>query len=325
MMRWISVCTLLLLLPLLGQCTHDPPFELDGTWRDRLYAPTMLDRVGDYWFLVDAFHNRILASDTLSYDLSEWDTLTENVIGPHSVATDGDLYLYEDTGRGNLQAAVQVYLNEDFAVTETNSIPGMGSRPHRTVYDEPTERFYTIASTSQEYIRIRNENGYAVEEHRFHAPFLEGVYSRSITIIDDRMFTVSSNGRITETTYRDGLYEVQRVYRLPAKFGAMIDMFRSSNGWYYLSAKPEGFGRARTLEGFETGDYEDLYSKIGLKGTPYYLTEVEGRIVVPFQEASNGILTFQEDGAGEIINIEVLWDFGPPPLTSLIRKLSLTP
>ena len=294
-MRRNLTFALLLLVPILCQCSHEPELTFDEPWRTRLYAPTMMDRIDGVWFIVDTWHHRILFADEFSSDLSDWRTLTESAAGPHSIASDGDFFLYDNTGRGELHAVRKVRLNEDVTLTETNVIPDMGTRPHRVVYDEATERFYTIASLSQEIIRLRSESGEAVVEHRFHAPFLNGVYSRSLSIIGDRMYIVSSNGRISETTYRQGEYEVLNVYQLPSKFKAMIDIYQSSNGWYYLSAKPRGFGRSRTLEGFATGDYEDLYGRLGLKGIPYYITEVEGRLVVPFQETANGFISFEED------------------------------
>lgn len=320
MRQLLPVFALLILVPLLGQCSHEPEMNFDEPWRTRLYAPTMMTHLDGFWFIVDAWHHRILYIEEFSTDLTDWEILTENAAGPHSIASDGDILIFDDTGRGVLQAAQLVDLNEETFVTLTNTTEYLGERPHRVVYDYSTDRFYTINSNSQEIVRLRSDNGLLVVENSAPIPILGTAYSRSLTIFRDRMYVVSRGGMVTEMTYRHGLYETIRVYDMPPKFENMIDAYLSDSGWIYVSAKPYGFGRARSFEDFENGNYEDLYQKIGFKGIPYYITEIEGRLVVPFLDHSNGILSFDEDEDGNVIDVRTIFDFGPASVADFIRK-----
>ena len=48
--------------------------------------------------MVDCWHHRIIYNDNLIDPIINWKTLTEEIAGPHSIASNGNLYLTDDTG-----------------------------------------------------------------------------------------------------------------------------------------------------------------------------------------------------------------------------------
>src|SRR5207253_2289201 len=137
-------------------------------YRSRLYTPTFLDRLGDEYILVDCWHHRVLVGTNLNTPISAWRTLVSNLSGPHSVATDGELLLIDDTGRDR----VQVFRNGRRAQV----VDGLGRRPHRTLYDSATRAFYVLASESQQLTRLINRAGQIVIEGHWYLPFLHRSY-----------------------------------------------------------------------------------------------------------------------------------------------------
>jgi hypothetical protein len=47
---------------------------------------------------VDCWHHRIIYNANLIDPIINWKTLTEEIAGPHSIASNGNLYLMDDTG-----------------------------------------------------------------------------------------------------------------------------------------------------------------------------------------------------------------------------------
>lgn len=64
-----------------------------SSWRSSLYTPTMIQKVGNDYFIVDCWHHRIIYNDNLRDKISAWKTLTEDINGGHTLAYDGELYI----------------------------------------------------------------------------------------------------------------------------------------------------------------------------------------------------------------------------------------
>jgi hypothetical protein len=294
-LKQLAATTLLVVVPLLSQCSHNPDEGADGPWRHRLYTPTYFTKIGDAYTIVDTWHHRILYSTTLDPDLTNWEILTEDIGGPHSIATDGQVAVYDDTGYGNLRAARKLGLvnfseDDGYVVEEFEHIFDVGTRPHRVIYDETTESFYSIASGSQEILRVTNELGLLVVRHFQTLSFLNRAYTRSISIFDGNMFFVTRSQGIIEATYKDDIFEYVRTYSVPDFLADLNDVFRSEAGWYYVTATPNAIVRCRSLDDLATGNYEILTDILGLEGTPYYLAEAEGSIFVPQITEYSGII-----------------------------------
>ena len=64
-----------------------------SSWRSSLYTPTMIQKVGSDYFIVDCWHHRIIYNNNLRDKISAWKTLTEDINGGHTLAYDGELYI----------------------------------------------------------------------------------------------------------------------------------------------------------------------------------------------------------------------------------------
>ena len=321
----LKLIVLLGLVPLLGQCSDDAVPGENEPWEHRLYTATHITKLVGTYFIVDTWHHRILYSHFPYDDLTQWNTLTDNIGGPHSIATDGDIVVYDDTGYGNLRAARYFNLDHFGVEIEGNAdeyemVYDVGMRPHRVIFDEGTDSFYAISSGSQEIIRLTNERGRLVIRHREELTLLNRAYTRSMSIIDGRMFFVTRGHGIIETTYRDDVYEVVQTFLMPTALDDLNDLFKSEAGWFYVTASPGAIVRARSIEDISAGRYEDLAESLGTEGTPYYLSEVDGRIFVPQITEHSGIISFSDSDPGPIADIDILYDFGPPVPADEYRK-----
>ena len=275
-------------------------------WQQRLYTPTQIKKIGDLYFIVDCWHNRILYQKTLDKDLAKWKVLDGDLAGPHSIASDSYFYLTEDSGRNKLK--VYRRFDDNFSLVQT--IDNVGLRPHRTIYDPATSAFYVIAANSQTITKLKRNADRLQVEYSKNLQFLEGAYTRSITILDGYMYFVSGPGRIFKTRYTDDSYQVLASYQVPEALKSMNDLYKTEH-YYYLEGTPQAIIRTESLEALAEGKYQDLYQELGLKGTPYYIEYFDGRYYLPQITESSGILSFLEVG-DKIDDVKVLFDFGVP-------------
>jgi hypothetical protein len=270
----------------------------------------MLTKLGDYYFLVDCWHHRVLWNKTLESDLAKWRTLDDDLAGPHSVASDGTVYLVEDTGRH----AVRVYRPDGDGFRKVQQIDGVGKRPHRIRYDAATRAFYVLSAASQHITKLVREGDRVTVRYSRRLEFLENVYARSMTIDGDAMYFVSTLGFIFKTTFRDDRYSVLARYRVPSELNGlagMNDVFHTEDGWWYVTATPRPIVRSRSLEALVLGEYEKLDSPLGLRGTPYYLSRIGDRYYVPQISEYNGVVSFVHRD-GRIADVRTVFDFGRP-------------
>ncbi len=125
----------------------------DGT----LSVPTILKRIGNTWFLVDCYHDRILyhAGDekALNDAISDWSVLPRSGVSrPHTVAGDGLVLLADDTENNR----VLVYTRVGGVFTTTQVFQNIGSRPHFSVYDPDSDTFYVWSSENGELYCFRH-------------------------------------------------------------------------------------------------------------------------------------------------------------------------
>ena len=302
------------------QCTLGEQTPRPESWRGSLYSPTMITKTDRGYLLVDSWHHRVLWSESLAPKIEDWHLLDENLAGPHSVATDGSLYLVEDTQRG----AIAVYEWVGASFRRRQSLADLGSRPHRVRWDPASKSFYVLAANSQELFRLERETSGSLRvAGREPLPFLQGAYTRSFTIQDDAIYFTSGPNAIIKAVRRgDHLEETDR-YPVPAGFESMNDLFYSGSYWY-LTATFAKIGRIRDLELLKSEHplFEDIYAQLGLCGTPYYLTRIGGRIFVPQTTEYSGIVSFKE-AAERIEDIRQEFDCGPPAPDSIARRALL--
>ncbi len=283
-------------------------------WTRRLYTPTLLTKLNDTWFLVVCWQHRILFNDKLDPDLGSWQILDDTLSGPHSIASNGSLYVVDNTGSHGLR----VYSRTGDVFTLVQEIGDLGKRTHRVIYDPVAKAFFVLSSNSQDLYKFEVKGeGLALVEHR-PLSFLEGQYTRSVTLHDDHLYFTSGPGAILKVRHRDGSYTVVERHAVPEKMKGMNDIFPASDGWWYLTATPQAFMRTRDLASLARGEYEDLQETLGFAGTPYYLFEENGRLWIPQITQHSGVVSFKLSD-NQLSEREVLFDFGPPTADDLER------
>ena len=129
-----------------------------------------------------------------------------------------------------------------------------------------------------------------------------------MTLADGAMYFVAGPRRIFKVQYRDNSFRVLARYRVPYALGAINDLYRTDDGWWYITATDAALGRVRSLEDLDQGRYEDLYAQLGHGGTPYFLSHFDGRYYLPIIGKRNAIVSFVHRD-GQVDDIRILCDF----------------
>lgn len=149
----------------------------------------MLNKVGDTYFIIDCWNSRILYADTLTNDLNKWKTLIdENYLGGHSVASDGQLYVFDNTDMQQLLVYIKNNDTNEFILSQI--IENIEERPHFVLYNNNTELFYVIGSTNGSLYCFENTEGKLDLVYKIFLNEISQSYVRSISIIDNNLYTV---------------------------------------------------------------------------------------------------------------------------------------
>jgi hypothetical protein len=201
-------------------------------------------------------------------------------------------------------------------------VEGLGGRTHRVHYSERQKSFYVLSSGLNTLTKLTpNEAGLLNVTLSKKLDFLGLSYTRSFSIYEDYAYFVSGPGRITKTLLKDDSFSVVQQFDVSPDLRSMNDVFYSGSYWY-LTATPKRIVRVKDLSDLTNspGDAEDIYSELGLRGTPYYITIIDGRIFIPEITEHSGLLSFVEHG-DKLLDVRVHFDFGPPSPESVERKM----
>ena len=250
-----------------------------------LSVPTFVTQIDGLYFIVDCYHNEIIYSDSLDTYISNWYVMTSDVTQAHTIASDGDVYLVDDTENNR----VLVYEKCDGKFINTQVFNEIGNRPHYTVYDNWTDTFYTWSSTTGELYCFRHGDDsnqmYLTEIRSIER--LNSTYVRSFTIVGDLIYFVSG---VTGTTTTASILccdlstlDVLAEYAVPDTMAGMVQI-TPIDDYFYITISTDATGsqdaatiiRTNSLEGLMTGDYEDIYATYFVGGgTPYYISKVD--------------------------------------------------
>lgn len=302
--------------------------EIQVSWEERLYSPTHVTKIEEKYFIVDAWHHRIIYSDDINLAIDEWNVLDDQLGGAHSIATDGEILVVDNTGFHKVSVYARGKNGEYQLVQEIDEI---GNRPHRVIYSPEMDGFYVLGSVSTDIYFFKNVDGKLHLEFGKELEFLEGMYTRSFQIIDNKMYFVSGPNKIVVANYMDSSFEVLEEYDVPIEVAGQYNMndIYKIDDYYYITSTPEIFVRTRDLSGLSNGLYENLYTQLGLKGTPYYIEKVADIIYLPFvalppelaknkHSESSGVLRIKVDN--DTLEVEELHYFEKPIEESIIRK-----
>lgn len=275
-----------------------------------LSVPTWLTKVDDTYFLVDCYHNQVIYHDNLSDPLTEWRVMTNDIEKGHTLASDGTVYLIDDTERHR----ILVFEKRDGLFLHTQTFSGIGNRPHYIIYDAPTDTFYAWSSMSGEMYLLRHNPDdtrmYLTEIRRIES--LNNVYVRSFTIIGDDIYFVSGNASIIRADLAS--FEILETYPVPDTMAGMIQLTRIQD-YYYITVSTDITGnqdyatilRTRDLSALADGEYEDIYECFIGGGTPYYITELDNAYyLTEHRLPGHSVWRFQVED-NEIVNVETVY------------------
>lgn len=256
---------------------HDIPQNAFGD----LSVPTYITKVEDTWFIVDCYHDQVIYHDNLTDPLTDWQVLTNEIDKGHTIASNGTVYLVDDT-EGN---RILVFEKKEGVFYHTQTLDEVGNRPHYIVYDAPTDTFYVWSSMNGEMYLCRHDPGdplmYLTEIRTVDA--LKDAYVRSFTIDGDDIYFVSGIPG-SPTILRTDLttFEIRETYPVPDEMAGMIQL-TPAEGYYYITISTDITGsqdyatiiRTKNLKDLAEGKYEDIYANFIGGGTPYYITKID--------------------------------------------------
>ena len=248
-----------------------------------LSVPTYVTKVDDLYFIVDCYNNQIIYNDNMTDPLTDWKIMTNNITQAHTLASDGTVYLIDDTENHRILIMEKdVNANGETIFVPTQYFYNVGNRPHYIIYDAYTDTFYAWSSQSGEMYLFRRKaedtSVYLTEVRSI--PSLNGVYVRSFTIVEDTIYFVSGNSTIIEADLYT--FEIKKEYPVPAEMAGMIQITPIQD-YYYITISTDAAGnqdyatmiRVKELSDLAKGNYEDVYSNFIGGGTPYYITRIE--------------------------------------------------
>ena len=250
-----------------------------------LSVPTYITKVEDTYFIVDCYNNQVIYHDNLTDPLYEWLVMTGDISMGHTLASDGLVYLIDDTENNRILVMEKEMNGGGQPVfVPTQEFNGIGNRPHYIIYDEYTDTFYAWSSQSGEMFLFRhpeNDSRMYLTEIR-SIPSLDNTYVRSFTIIDDSIYFVSGTGnaRIIEADLYT--FKIKKEYPVPDEMAGMIQLTRIED-YFYITISTDNTGnqdhatmlRVKSLDDLASGNYEDVYDNFIGGGTPYYITRID--------------------------------------------------
>ncbi len=280
--------------------------EIEG----RLYTPTCMQKIGNNYMIADCWHDRVIYSEHL-VDIREWNVLDNNLWHPHSVCEGRGIYATENTEKGS----VCFYKNELGRFVKIDEI-FLGNRPHRVVYDEDRDMFWVLVGNTPELYGIKPVNDHMEQCYQLGSGILQFEYARSMRMIHNKFYIVSTGGIIEELAFENGEFMFENTYTVPSKYCRMNDMI-FLDGYFWISVYGSDSGaspallKIRSLEDFATGEYEDVYDELGMKGIPYFFSVIDKKMCIPEIDTYSRIVLYDVQD-GELRVSRVLYDFGKP-------------
>lgn len=293
-----------------------------NAWKEELYSPTHIEKIGTEYFIVDCWHQRVIYNSSLSAPIKEWKTLSDTLGNSHSISSDGEVFLVDETNANE----IRVFVRNGETFNQTQIIDRVGESPNRTVYDVESQTFFGISAMSQHVFTIKNKGTEVVTDKVIRLGYLQNdSYIRSIRIIDGELFFVSGPGKIIVADYVNSPFNITREYKVPFELRGMNDIMKFGS-YYYISVYQNGAGevapklvRTKDLSDLETSNYEDLHEILDLKGVPYSFSFIDDRVFLTEIDTYSRIISFviTDD---EITDLQVHFDTGTPSESSLRKR-----
>lgn len=249
---------------------------------DMLSVPTYITKIKDNYFIVDCYHNEVIYNDNLTDPISDWLVMTNDINMGHTIASDGVVYLIDDTESHRILVMEEAKDGDQMRFILTQSFDEIGVRPHYIIYNEDTDTFYAWSSmTGTMYLFRRDHKDNTVYlTDTLSIPELDGYYVRSFTIMDDKIYFVSGNANIIEAKLSD--FSITNHYIVPVELCGMVQLTKIQD-YYYITISTDGYGsqdaatliRTKDLNSLADSKYECVYDNFIGGGTPYVINQIE--------------------------------------------------
>ena len=261
-----------------------------------LKVPAQIKQLGGYYFIVDSYHNQVIYSKNLETPVKEWKCMTKNVELPHSIDSDGNVYLVADTE--NHRILVFEWKNGRFQ--NTQCLNNIGERPHYIQYDMSTQSFFVWSSmTGEMYILKRQpETGIVCIQEIRKIKELADYYIRSFTIADENIIFPSGNNCYMMIADKTTL-EVKGRFPVTEEIAGMAFVKPIQNYLYITVSTDLSYNqkratmiRTKDINSLANGEYEIIYHKFSTYGVPYYIDKINGLYYVTNHGSGKTILKF---------------------------------
>lgn len=265
-----------------------------------LKTPAQITQQGDYYFIVDTYHDQILYASDLWKPIHEWRVLDRNLNKPHAIASDGQMYLVADTD--NNRVLCYEYVNGRFQ--NTQRFDHMGTRPHYIQYDAASEAFFLWSSVTGDMYIIKKlpEYNYMYIKEMRHIYELDGFYVRSFSIEGDEILFPSGNNCYMIVVDKETL-QVKARYPVTPEISGMASG-RKIGSYYYMTVstdeklRHEAACMIRTpdLDSLSVGLYENVTPLFQDMKVPYYIERINGAYYVTSHEGRRSVYRFEVVG-----------------------------
>ena len=247
-----------------------------------LKVPTYITNIDGLYFIVDCYNDQVIYNDDLEDDICYWSVMTKDIKMGHTVASDGEVYLIDDT-ENNRILIMEKDVNKEGKpyFYPTQEFKNIGVRPHYIIYNKEDKTFYAWSSmTGQMYLFKKDKDSDKVFLTDIKSiDELNGFYVRSFTIMGDEIYFVSGNKNIIVADLKT--FKIKQRYPVPDELFGMIQLEKIED-YYYITISTDITGsqdaatliRTKDLNSLINGDYEDVYDKFIGGGTPYAITKI---------------------------------------------------
>jgi hypothetical protein len=251
-----------------------------------LKAPSFITKIGNEYFIVDCYNNQIIYNDNLTDSIGSWSVMTANINRGHTIASDGVVYLIDDTENHRILVMERKINHQGQVIfVQTQVFNDIGNRPHYVYYHAATATFYAWSSmTGEMYLFKRNTetNEVHLSEVRPVPLLTGGIYVRSFTIIGDVIYFVSGNSAIIKADLKT--FKTLKIYPVPEHISGMVQLTKIED-FYYITVSTDLHGnqdyatiiRTTDLSSLAKNEYEDIYDYFVTGGTPYNMTKIGNR------------------------------------------------
>lgn len=261
-----------------------------------LKTPAQIKRLGEYYFIVDCYHNQVIYSRTLETPIKQWRVMTKDVSLPHSIESDGQVYLVADTE--NHRVLVFEWKNGRFQ--NTQCLENIGERPHYIEYDEQTQSFLVWSSMTGEMYILKREpqtGRVCIQEIRQIKELAEH-YVRSFVLSGEQILFPSGDNGYMILADKETLEVVGR-FPVTAEIAGMA-FVQPIGSYFYITVSSDlsydqnkaTMIRTKDLHSLAKGEYEIIYDKFPTDGIPYYIDSINGLYYMTNHSSKKSIWRF---------------------------------